>query len=42
MAVPQVVKKVTVNIGMGEASQNVKLLDTAAVRNSARLPDRGR
>jgi large subunit ribosomal protein L5 len=29
MAVPRV-KKVTVNIGMGEASQNVKLLDTAA------------
>jgi large subunit ribosomal protein L5 len=30
MAVPRV-KKVTVNIGLGEASQNVKLLDTAAV-----------
>jgi large subunit ribosomal protein L5 len=29
MAVPRV-KKITVNIGMGEASQNVKLLDTAA------------
>ena len=29
MAVPRV-KKMTVNIGMGEASQNVKLLDTAA------------
>jgi large subunit ribosomal protein L5 len=29
MAVPRV-QKVTVNIGMGEASQNVKLLDTAA------------
>ena len=29
MAVPRV-KKVTVNIGLGEASQNVKLLDTAA------------
>ena len=29
MAVPRV-SKVTVNIGMGEASQNVKLLDTAA------------
>src|SRR5690348_3741699 len=30
MAVPRV-KKVTVNIGMGEASQNSKLLDTAAI-----------
>jgi large subunit ribosomal protein L5 len=30
MAVPRV-SKVTLNIGMGEASQNVKLLDTAAV-----------
>ena len=30
MAVPRV-KKVTLNIGLGEASQNVKLLDTAAV-----------
>ncbi len=30
MAVPSVTK-VTVNIGLGEASQNVKLLDTAAV-----------
>ena len=30
MAVPRV-KKVTVNIGLGEASQNAKLLDTAAV-----------
>jgi large subunit ribosomal protein L5 len=30
MAVPRV-KKVTINIGLGEASQNVKLLDTAAV-----------
>ena len=30
MAVPRVAK-VTVNIGLGEASQNVKLLDTAAV-----------
>jgi large subunit ribosomal protein L5 len=30
MAVPYV-KKVTINIGLGEASQNVKLLDTAAV-----------
>src|SRR5579863_1754696 len=29
MAVPKL-KKVTVNIGLGEASQNVKLLDTAA------------
>jgi large subunit ribosomal protein L5 len=29
MAVPRV-SKVTLNIGMGEASQNVKLLDTAA------------
>jgi large subunit ribosomal protein L5 len=29
MAVPRV-KKVTVNIGLGEASQNVKLLDVAA------------
>ncbi len=29
MAVPKV-SKITVNIGMGEASQNVKLLDTAA------------
>jgi large subunit ribosomal protein L5 len=29
MAVPRV-KKITVNIGMGEASANVKLLDTAA------------
>jgi large subunit ribosomal protein L5 len=29
MAVPTV-KKVTINIGLGEASQNVKLLDTAA------------
>ena len=29
MAVPKV-SKVTLNIGMGEASQNVKLLDTAA------------
>src|SRR3974377_1045707 len=29
MAVPRV-QKVTVNIGLGEASQNVKLLDTAA------------
>jgi large subunit ribosomal protein L5 len=29
MAVPRV-KKITVNIGLGEASQNVKLLDTAA------------
>jgi large subunit ribosomal protein L5 len=29
MAVPKV-KKITVNIGMGEASANVKLLDTAA------------
>ena len=29
MAVPRV-KKVTLNIGLGEASQNVKLLDTAA------------
>ena len=29
MAVPRV-SKVTVNIGLGEASQNVKLLDTAA------------
>jgi large subunit ribosomal protein L5 len=29
MAVPKV-SKVTVNIGLGEASQNVKLLDTAA------------
>jgi len=30
MAVPKV-QKVTVNIGLGEASQNAKLLDTAAV-----------
>ncbi|HWG58662.1 MAG TPA: 50S ribosomal protein L5 [Candidatus Acidoferrales bacterium] len=30
MAVPRV-SKVTVNIGLGEASQNVKLLDTAAL-----------
>src|SRR6204780_5601086 len=30
MAVPRV-KKVTLNIGLGEASQNVKLLDTAAI-----------
>src|SRR5580704_5361980 len=30
MAVPRV-SKVTVNIGMGEASQNSKLLDTAAI-----------
>src|SRR6202166_331416 len=30
MAVPKL-KKVTLNIGLGEASQNVKLLDTAAV-----------
>src|SRR6204780_2157408 len=30
MAVPHV-KKVTINIGLGEASQNVKLLDVAAV-----------
>ena len=30
MAVPKVAK-ITVNIGLGEASQNVKLLDTAAV-----------
>jgi large subunit ribosomal protein L5 len=30
MAVPRL-KKVTVNIGLGEASQNVKLLDTAAL-----------
>ena len=30
MAVPKL-KKVTVNIGLGEASQNAKLLDTAAV-----------
>jgi large subunit ribosomal protein L5 len=29
MAIPKV-KKVTINIGMGEASANVKLLDTAA------------
>ena len=29
MAVPKL-QKVTVNIGLGEASQNVKLLDTAA------------
>ena len=29
MAIPKV-KKITVNIGMGEASANVKLLDTAA------------
>ncbi len=29
MAIPKV-KKITVNIGMGEASENVKLLDTAA------------
>ncbi len=30
MAVPKL-KKITLNIGLGEASQNVKLLDTAAV-----------
>jgi len=30
MAVPKI-SKITVNIGLGEASQNVKLLDTAAV-----------
>src|SRR3979490_446755 len=30
MAVPKV-QKITVNIGLGEASQNAKLLDTAAV-----------
>src|SRR5271166_5457657 len=30
MAVPKI-KKITVNIGLGEASQNAKLLDTAAV-----------
>ena len=30
MAVPKL-RKITVNIGLGEASQNVKLLDTAAV-----------
>ena len=30
MAVPRV-KKVTLNIGLGEASQNAKLLDTAAI-----------
>src|SRR5437588_12234614 len=30
MAVPRV-QKVVVNIGMGEASQNVKLLDVAAI-----------
>jgi len=30
MAVPKL-KKITVNIGLGEASQNAKLLDTAAV-----------
>ncbi len=30
MAVPRV-EKVTVNIGLGEASQNIKLLDTAAL-----------
>ncbi len=29
MAVPKL-SKITVNIGLGEASQNVKLLDTAA------------
>ena len=29
MAVPKL-EKITVNIGLGEASQNVKLLDTAA------------
>src|SRR2546428_9285773 len=29
MAVPKL-KKITVNIGLGEASQNAKLLDTAA------------
>ena len=40
MAVPHV-KKVTVNIGLGEASANVKLLDTAAA-NSARSPGRRR
>ena len=34
MAVPRV-DKVTVNIGLGEASQNVKLLDTAAHRTRA-------
>src|SRR6267143_1977581 len=30
MAVPKL-RKITVNIGLGEASQNAKLLDTAAV-----------
>src|SRR5438876_926423 len=30
MAVPKL-QKITVNIGLGEASQNAKLLDTAAV-----------
>src|SRR5437899_4391052 len=30
MAVPKL-KKITLNIGLGEASQNAKLLDTAAV-----------
>ena len=30
MAVPKL-QKITLNIGLGEASQNVKLLDTAAV-----------
>ena len=30
MAVPKL-QKVTLNIGLGEASQNAKLLDTAAV-----------
>src|ERR1700688_2110962 len=30
MAVPKI-QKVTLNIGLGEASQNVKLLDTAAI-----------
>ena len=30
MAVPKI-QKITLNIGLGEASQNAKLLDTAAV-----------
>ena len=38
MAVPKL-QKVTVNIGLGEASQNAKLLDTAR-SNSARSPGR--
>jgi len=37
MAVPRL-QKITVNIGLGEASQNAKLLDTAAVEQILRQP----